>query len=417
MILLKNIVLNGAETDIAIEGNRFKKIGKMPREVVPAGTEIVDYRGNAAVLPAFYNTHTHAAMTLCRGYADDLELFEWLNNHIWPFEAKLQSADFKIGSRLAVLEMIRSGTVFFNDMYFHNEQTVEVVREMGIRAVLSFSFLDFQSEERRQTMIQKIKELPKGGNADDSGRIKIAVAPHAVYTVCDKNFVRLAELARERGLKIHTHLAETKKEVEDCIAAHGTTPVRHLEKLGVLGNDLIAAHVVHVDDEEIAILRERAVVVSHNPVSNMKLSSGAFRSREFLKAGVPVTLGTDGASSNNNLDLRESMKTAALLAKLKYDSETLAAGEVFAWATKNGARAFGLDAGEIAEGKLADAVIVDLTNERLVPDHHLISNWVYAADSRCIKDVVCDGKFVMRDGHVPGEEEIIREARAAFPRK
>ena len=412
MILFKNILLNNVQTDVFVEGNRFRKIGKNLN--VPAGTEIINARGNLEILPAFYNTHTHAAMTLCRGFADDMELFKWLNDHIWPFEAKLQLPDFRLGSRLAALEMIRSGTVFFNDMYFHNEQTLEVVNTMGLRATLSFSFLDFQSEERQAAMIEKIKALPFGGNADNSGRIKIAVAPHAIYTVNAKKFVYLAELARERGLKIHTHLAETQKEVADCVAAHGTTPVRYLDKLGVLGNDVIAAHVVHVDDEEIEILRERGVVISHNPTSNMKLSSGAFRSREFLKAGVPVTLGTDGASSNNNLDMRESMKIAALLAKHEYDCETLSAHEIFTWATKNGAQAFGIDAGEIAEGKLADAVIVDLNNERLVPNHHLISNWVYAADSRCIKHVLCDGKFVMRDGNIENEAEIIAEVKAAF---
>ncbi|MCR5183139.1 MAG: amidohydrolase [Opitutales bacterium] len=416
MTLLKNIVLNRTKCDILIDGGRFKKIA---RELsVPAdatGTEIVDLKGECAILPGFYNTHTHAAMTLCRGYADDMELFKWLNEHIWPFEAKLKAPeDFKTGLRLAALEMIRSGTVFFNDMYFCNEQMPKVLETMGLRATLSFTFLDFQSEERRRAMIDRIKKLPFGGNAAPSGRIKFAVAPHSIYTVCEKNLLFLTDLARERGLKIHIHLAETRKEVEDCRAAHNTTPVRYLEKLGILGNDVVAAHVVHVDDEEIAILRERGVTVSHNPVSNMKLSSGVFRSQAFLKAGVPVTLGTDGASSNNNLDMRESMKIAALLAKNTYSPETLAAEEIFEWATRNGARAFGLDAGEIAEGKLADAVIVDLNNERLVPHHHLVSNWVYAADSRCVRHVICDGKFLMRDGHVAGEEKIIADVRAAW---
>lgn len=411
-ILFKNVLLNGGKTDILVAGNRFGKIA--PKIDVPAEeadtTEIV-HADNLAVLPSFCNAHTHAAMTLLRGYADDLELFTWLNGHVWPFEAKLSANDIYEGSRLAVLEMIRSGTTFFNDMYFESEETVRAARELGLRACVGMTVTNFTGEEKIEKMFSRLKALPKGGVVGDDGLVRFAIAPHAIYTVNEKLWLRCAELARERGVLLHIHLSETEKEVADCIAEYGVSPVRRLDSLGVLGGNVVAAHVVHVDDEEIDILRERGVTVVHNPVSNMKLASGIFRAEAFSRKGVNVALGTDGTASNNNLDMREEMKFAALLAKVGGNPEAVPAEEAFAWATRGGFRAFGIDAGEIAEGKLADAVFIDLNNERMFPNHNLISNWVYAADSRALRHVLCDGKFVMRDGIIPAEEEILSAVR------
>ena len=408
-ILLKDTMLNGNRTDVLIAGHRFEKIA--PGQIADAGTEIVNAAGTA-ILPPFYNTHTHAAMTLLRGYADDKELFTWLNDHIWPFEAKMTARDIYEGSRLAILEMIRSGTVFFNDMYWQSDETVRAASEMGIRACVGMTVTDFIGEAAIEATFERLATLKPGNWADDAGLVRLTLAPHAVYTVCEKLWRRCADFARERGLLLHIHLAETRKEIADCVAAHGKTPVRWLDSLGVLGENVIAAHVVHVDDEEISILRERGVVIAHNPCSNMKLASGTFRSQAFSRAGCRVTIGTDGNASNNNLDMREETKFAALLAKVSGDPEALPAEEALAWATRNGAEAFGIDAGVIAEGRLADAVLVDLNNERLVPSHNLISNWVYSADSRCIRDVICNGKFLMRSGVIEGEAEILDAVRS-----
>lgn len=399
-ILLREVVHQNRPTHILISGNRFQSLN------APADTPadiVLDCKGKA-ILPPFYNAHTHAAMTLLRGYADDMPLFQWLNEYIWPYEARMTSEDIYNGTRLAILEMIKSGCVFFNDMYWDIEDTMRAVEEMGIRAAVGVTFMDRMSEEQIESNFRFIDRWTDRANE----RIQITVAPHAVYTVSEGLFRRCAEVARNKGLVLHTHLAETEQEVKDCIAAHGMTPVRWLESIGVLGDHVVAAHVVHVDDEEIEILRKRKVTIVHNPCSNMKLSSGIFRAQAFSASGCHIALGTDGASSNNNLDMREEMKMAALLAKCQHTPETLSAPEVLQWGTQNAANAFGIDGGIIAEGKLADAVLVNLNNERLLPCHNLISNWVYAADSRCIDTVICDGKIVMQNGVVAGEEEIIK---------
>ena len=388
-LLLKNVWLDGAVTHVLIEGNRFKKIGAAAE--MPAD-EVLDAEG-MALLPPFYNTHTHAAMSLLRGYADDMPLQKWLQDYIWPFENKMTAADIREGSRLAVREMIRTGTVFFSDMYFDIEETIRVVQEYGIRAAIGVTFVESHTKSQQAEKLEMLRSWSRP--ADDL--ITLTVAPHAIYTVGTDMLVRCAATARELGFKLHIHLSETRTEVEDCIREHGTSPVRYLDSLGVLGDNVIAAHVVHVDEEEAAILAARGVTVSHCPCSNMKLASGIFPYKLLHDAGCRITLGTDGDSSNNNLDMREEMKFAALLAKVSSgDPEILPAGEALAMATRNGAAAFGIDAGIIEEGRLADALLVDLRDERMQPLHNLASNWVYAAGSDCIDTVISNGKILMR---------------------
>ncbi|MDR1729547.1 MAG: amidohydrolase [Prevotellaceae bacterium] len=401
-ILIRNILLNGKNTHIRIEGNRFSEIGDSA-DRQPADT-VIDGEGKAIISP-FYNGHTHAAMTLLRGYADDMPLFEWLHNHIWVAEAKITPRDVYAGSRLAILEMIKSGTVFFSDMYWDIEETIRAAEEMGIRAAIGVTFMDRLGEEKIRRNFEFLRQW------ESSELVRLTVAPHAIYTVNKTLLAQCAEIARELNLVLHIHLSETEQEVRDCVSAHGTTPVRWLDSIGVLGANVVAAHAIHVDDEEIAILKERGVTLVHNPASNMKLSSGCFRTKEMLQSGCRIALGTDGCSSNNNLDMRESMKFASLLAKCSYSPETLTVQEIYQWATVNGAEAFGLNAGTIAEGKLADALLIDLNNERLVPGYHLLSDWVYAADSRCIDTVICNGRILMQNGRVENGEEIIFEAR------
>ena len=373
-LLIRNVQLDGNVTNILIEGNRFANL------TAPADTvadETYDASG-LALVPSFFNTHTHASMTLLRGYADDLPLFPWLNDHIWPFEGKMRA-----------------------------EETVRAVAESGIRATVGVTLMDHLGEAEIKRQLDFLANWKDPTN----GRISLAVAPHAVYTVSGELLQRCAEAAKANGQTLTLHVSETEKEVQDCIEAHGMSPVRWLDHLGVLSDNVIAAHVVHIDEEEAEILKERGVWIAHNPCSNMKLSSGIFASDMLLKKGCRLTLGTDGTASNNNLDMREEMKFAALLAKVRYTSETLPAGEILRWATRNGAQAAGLDAGVIREGALADAVFLDLENERLVPNFNLTSNWVYSADTRAVRSVLCDGKFVMKDGMVEDAQETIARAR------
>ena len=387
-LLIKDVRLDDRITDILIADGRFKSLE------APAGTvadKVIDASG-MAILPPFYNTHTHAAMTLLRGYADDMPLHKWLQEYIWPFEDKLTPQDIREGSRLAVREMIKTGTVFFSDMYFDIEETVDVVRESGMRAAIGVTFVESHNKSQQAEKL----ELLKHWTDPTGGRITLTVAPHAVYTVGPDLLVRCADTARSLGLKLHIHLCETRKEVDDCLAERGMTPVRYLDSLGFLGPDVIAAHVVHVDPEEAAILAERGVTISHCPCSNLKLASGFFPYKLLKEAGCRITLGTDGASSNNNLDMREEMKFAALVSKAcSGNPEVMPAAEAMDMACRQGAEAFGINAGVIAEGKLADAILVDLSDVRMQPCHHLLSNWVYAAGSSCIDTVICDGNILM----------------------
>lgn len=406
-LLLKSVWKEGDVVDILIQQNRFHKIApNILPEDIPLHTKIINGAGKA-ILPPFYNSHTHAAMTLLRGYADDMSLFKWLSEYIWPLEGKLTADDIYCGSRLAILEMIKSGTVFFADMYWNREETIRAAVEMGVRATIGVTFAE---NLMTPESIEKNFEFLKNERHRHE-RIKLAVMPHSIYTVGDSLWVRCAEVARSLGLVLHTHIAETKEEVENCQREKGKTPVQYLDDLGVLGPSVVLAHAVHLSPEDIEIIKKRKVTLVHNPGSNMKLGSGIMDIASLMKAKIPIALGTDGASSNNNLDMREEMKLASLLAKVQGDPKLLTAEEVFRMATLNGAQAYGLDAGLIEEGKLADALLIDLNNERLIPNYHLISNWVYSADSRCIDMVICDGQILMEKGHVRDEENILTEAK------
>ena len=392
-LLLKNVLHEGSQADILVEGNRFSRIAPCGTLELTGPCEVLDCSG-MAILPPFYNTHTHAAMSLLRGYADDMPLQKWLQEYIWPFENDMTAADIRKGSRLAVREMIKTGTVFFSDMYFDIEETIDVVREYGMRAAIGVTFVESHSKSQQAEKLDLLEHWtdPTGG------LISLTVAPHAIYTVGPEMLVRCADTARRLGFKLHIHLSETLQEVNDCLKEHGTTPVRYLDSLGVLGDNVIAAHVVHVDPEEAAILAERGVTVSHCPCSNMKLSSGVFPYKMLREAGCRITLGTDGDSSNNNLDMREEMKFAALLAKVSSgDPQVMPAHEALEMATRNGALAFGIDAGVIAEGRLADAILVRLDDERMQPLHNLVSNWVYSAGSSCVDSVLCNGRILMKN--------------------
>lgn len=402
-LFLKNVQLNGTQTNIRITGNRFSSID--PTLVATENDEVIE-ASHYAIVPPFYNAHTHAAMSLLRGYADDMPLFPWLNDYIWPFEAKMTDEDIYIGTRLAILEMIKSGTVFYNDMYWMMDSVWKATDEMGIRACLGVTMMDNLGEEKIRKSFELVEEY-----GEKSPLIQMSVAPHAPYTVSEKLWVRCAEFAQQHHTLLHFHLSETEKEVKDCVAEHGLTPVRWLDSLGVLSPNCVAAHVVHVDEEEIQILKDRGVAIAHNPISNMKLSSGYFKSLWMENASSKVLIGTDGCSSNNNLDMQEETKFAAMIAKCNYGPETLPVSTLKQWSITNGPKVFGVDAGEIAEGKIADALLIDLNNVRFVPNFNFDSNWFYASDSEAIDTLICNGKVLMRNRKVQGEFEIIESAK------
>lgn len=404
-IVLKSVMFNGVVRDILISGKKFAKVTRPLSAADYNNDEIVDCSG-LAILPPFYNGHTHAAMTLLRGYADDMPLQQWLSQHIWPFEARLTPKDIRVGSRLAILEMIKSGTVFFSDMYWHREETIKAVKEMGIRATIGVTIADaLQKPELTEASFKFLRE-----HRMESDRISLAVMPHAIYTVSDKIFKRCVKVAKEEEYILHTHLAETLTEVKDCKKKYGCTPVELMDKFGALGGNFVAAHCVHLNDNDFSLMAESCSAAILNPCSNLKLCSGIPKIPKMLESGMLVGIGTDGASSNNNLDMHEEMKFASLLTKVASGADKLPAAEALKMATSNVAIAYGIPAGAIVEGLFADALLVDLKNERLTPGHNLVSNWVYSADNSSIRHVICNGRFVMKDRHVDGEEDIIKEA-------
>ena len=264
-LLLKNVVLNNVVTDISICGKRFHRIAPGQENTVG---EVIDCKGRYAILPPFYNTHNHAAMTLLRGYADDMELFTWLHDYIWPAEAKLQEEDIYHGTRLAILEMIKSGTVFFADMYWHQQGTLRAVKEMGIRASVGLLFIcdsngDLLERNRiaNEKLLEQLKEFPE--------EISISCAPHAVYTVSSKVLKQAALLAEQHGLMINLHASETAREVEECIAKHGKTPIAYLDELGLLTDHTLLAHCTALTPEDVKLIAVRKSIIAHMPVSNM----------------------------------------------------------------------------------------------------------------------------------------------------
>lgn len=416
--LIEQVVCDGLLSDVLIKDGRFESIEASqtdnslsefsyvsPLRMKYPEAEVLDGKG-MAIVPAFYNTHTHNAMSLLRGYADDMPLQTWLNDHIWPAEAKMTAEDMRAGVCLSMLEMIHSGTVFFNDMYFNWRQCQDAVEEMGMRAVVSNCLMSFYPEaafEDAYFMASHSETWAKG--------VMWSIGSHAIYTCDEKTLRQTAEKARETGRILHIHLAETQTEDSDCRQQHGCSPVEWLDRLGVLGPNVVAAHCVCLSEHDAELLAERGVVIAHNPCSNMKLASGSIPYPLISKYSLKMTLGTDGSSSNNNLDMLEEMKFASLMAKLNYGAEALPASEVYRWATRNGAEAFGLNAGVVAVGKDADALLINLNDPKLVPGHHFESDWVYSADRACIDTVFCQGRVLMRHGKIHGEEEIIVNAR------
>ncbi|ACS91029.1 amidohydrolase family protein [Thermococcus sibiricus] len=411
-ILIKNgYVIYGdslkiIKADIYIENNKISKIGK---DLTKSADHVIDAKGRV-ISPGFINAHTHSPMVLLRGLADDISLMEWLQNYVWPVEKKLKRVHIYWGALLGTLEMIKTGTTTFVDMYFHMEEVAKAVEEIGLRAYLSYGMVDLGDEEKRSIEIRETLKLLKFIESLSSPRVEFLFGPHAPYTCSPKLLTWVREKADETGKMITIHLSETKDEVKQIKEKYGKTPVELLDELGFLKNDVIAAHGVWLTDKEIEILAKRDVTIVHNPASNMKLGSGVMSLEKLLKAGVNVALGTDGAASNNNLDMIEEMKLAALLHKVHTLNPTLAdAKTVFKMATQNGAKALRLNAGVIKEGALADVIVIDFNKPHLRPITNIISHIVYSANGNDVETTIVDGKVVMLDREVLtiDEEKIL----------
>ena len=398
---------------VAIEGNEIVAVGE---DVRGPAEEVIDARGKA-VLPGLINAHTHSPMTLLRGFADDMELDPWLREKIWPIEKKLQAEDCYVGALLGCLEMIKSGTTCFADQYFFMERVADAVEESGMRGVLSYGIIERGDAEKREREIAAGERLVKTCHGKANGRILTQFGPHAPYTCSPDCLVEVKELAKRYGVGIHIHLAETQWESEEEVPKkYGKRPVEHLDSIGFLGPEVLAAHCVWVNEREIATLCERSVKPVHNPVSNMKIACGIASVPEMLAAGIPVALGTDGAASNNTLDLFNEMKFAALLNKVRtLDPTVMPAHSVLEMATINGAIALGIQdrVGSLEIGKRADVVVVDLLKPHFTPLHNVVSHLVYNAVGSDVDTVIVDGRVLMKGREVLtlDEGEVLERAQ------
>ncbi len=370
-----------------------------------------------ALLPGLVNAHTHAAMTLLRGYADDLPLMTWLNEHIWPAEARHANAEFvRDGTRLACLEMLRGGVTCCNDMYFFAEATLEAAGEAGMRLVAGLILLDFPTAYAADADDYLAKGLALRDAWLDRPLAHFALAPHAPYTVGDRGLERIATYAAQLDLPVHMHIHETEDELRHGQQHYGARPLARLHGLGLLGPNLIAVHAVHLNEDEITLLARQGCHVVHCPASNLKLASGFAPVARLLATGVNVAIGTDGAASNNRLDLLSETRLAALLGKgVANDPAALPAAQALEMATLAGARALGLDGviGSLEPGKSADIIAIDLDHPATQPCHDPIAQIVYSAGCEQVRRVWVAGREVVADGHCRSLDEaaVLRRAR------
>jgi 5-methylthioadenosine/S-adenosylhomocysteine deaminase len=361
--------------------------------------------GEHALIPGLVNAHTHAAMSLMRGLADDLPLMRWLEEHIWPAEMKHVSPQFvRDGTLLACAEMLRGGITCFNDMYFFPEAALEAALEAGMRVSLGMIVFDFPSAYGADPDDYLAKGLALRDQWREHPLVSFCLAPHAPYTVSDATFRKVAKLAAEVDVPVHIHLHETEHEIERSLAEHGVRPLARLQRLGLLGPGLIAVHAVHLEDSEIALLAKHRASVAHCPSSNLKLASGFAPVAKMAAAGINLAIGTDGAASNNRLDMFAEMRLAALLAKaVARDAEALPAHAALRAATLGGATALGLETciGSIVAGKSADLAAVRLAGPELSPCYDALSQLVYAAGREHVSDVWVAGRHLLQGGTIP----------------
>lgn len=399
-----------------IEDDKITYIG----EELPVGEEETPTMDGTGLLfaPGLINTHGHAAMSLLRGYGDDLALQVWLQEKMWPMEAKFTAEDVYWGTSLSVIEMLKGGTTTFLDMYDHMDQVAKVADQSGMRAVLTRGVIGLCPEDVQRHKLEEAVNFAKDWNGRGDGRITTMISPHAPYTCPPEFFEKFVQAAHDLDLPMHTHMSETRAEVEQNVSDYGLRPVAHLEKLGMFSRPSIVAHGVHLTDEEIEILASHKVGVSHNPGSNLKLASGVARVPDLLKAGVTVSLGTDGPASNNNLDMFEEIRLAALIHKgVSGDPTAVPAVEALRMGTEYGAASLFLDnTGRLAVGMKADFIAINTEQAHFLPRTDFVSHLVYSASAKDVEHVWIDGKQVVKHGIclTVDEERVRREAQAAF---
>lgn len=407
-LYIEDVRLHGERTNIKIDNGVIESIGPLAGDK-KSFDQTID-GSDLLACPSLLNGHTHASMTLFRGFGDDLPLQQWLEEKIWPREALLDHDMVYWGTRLAILEMIQTGTTFFNDMYWEFDAICEAVEDSGVRAMVSGVFIDQFDEEmaeqqrnRNKELFQRIDEL--------TDRVQFALGPHSIYTVSPESLRWIGEFSREHDLPVHIHLSETKKEVENCQEQHGKTPVEYLDDLSFLHENVIAAHALWLTDSDIEIMAEQDVSVIYNPLSNLKLTAGDdFPYQKLKEAGVTIGLGTDGVASNNNLNLWEEIKMASLIQKNRQkDATTLPAQEAFGLATYAPAEIFGLNSGRIQEGANADLVLLRENHPSLsLSDiHNEASHLAYAMTPDAIDTVVVGGEILMENGTIGETDEIL----------
>ncbi|SEO29733.1 amidohydrolase [Propionispora vibrioides] len=414
-IILKNVELLSdcdelIQTDITISDDCITSIGTAMETGDKA--RVIDCIDKLAI-PGLINTHTHAAMSLFRSYADDMLLMDWLENKIWPAEANLTAEDVYYGTLLAIAEMLKTGTTTFADMYFYMPQVAEAVAESGIRAVLARGMTGLGANALQSLAESEAFYRDYHHTADE--RITVMLGPHAPYTCPPDYLKKVVALAQKLGAEIHIHLSETAGEVENCFKQYGKSPIELMSELGVLDCGVLAAHCVHVSTEDIQIMRQKQVRVAHNPGSNMKLASGIAPVPQMLAAGLCVGLGTDGAASNNNLDMLEEIRLTALLHKVSTrDPLVIPAQTAVKMATAFGAQALGLSdkVGRLAPGLKADIVLLDMNSPHWCPRHNRLSLLAYSASAGDVHTVIANGKIVVENRRLItiDEEKLLYEA-------
>ena len=369
------------------------------------------------LIPGLINTHTHAAMSLFKGFADDLPLQDWLNDYIWPAEKEFINSSFvKDGSILALSEMIKSGVTTFNDMYCFPDATAEAVKELGVRSNIGLVVLDFPTNYATDPEDYLLKGFEFRDKWRNEELITTSIAPHAPYSVSDEAFTLINTYSEELSINIHTHLHETQWEIDQSIDKYGITPVQRLNNLGIIGPSLMAVHCVHLNDQDMATLAKNKVSIVHNPSSNMKLGSGIADIAKMLKQNLNISLGTDSSASNNRLDMMEEMRLAALLIKGSTKSpESFSANEAIKMATINGAKALGLESiiGSIEKNKKADLVAIDLNSIENQPIYNPLTTFVYSSSRSDVSYVWIDGEIKLKDKKLVkiDEERIIQLAK------
>ena len=391
---------------IGVEEGLIKEIDKD----IKGGADFVVDATNHLVMPGLINTHTHLAMTLFRGIADDISLMKWLREEIWPLETKLEAKHVYAGSLLGCLELIKSGTTCFNDMYFFLDDIARSVEESGLRATLSYAMIDLGDREKAEVLLKEGENYIKKYK---EGRVRAFFGPHAPYTCSEELLVKTKELADKYKTGIHIHVAET--EVENSKREIGMRPFEYLEKIDFLGSNVVVAHSVWVSKREITLLKKRDVKIAHNPTCNLKIASGIAPVPEFVDRGITVSLGTDGAASNNTLDMFGEMKTCALIHKArKADASVMPAQKVLEFATINGARALGMEKeiGSLEVGKRADIILIDLDKPNLTPLTNPVSHLVYSAKGCDVDTVIVDGRLLMekRTLRTLDQQEVLKFA-------